>query len=268
MYLFHLHSFGTFDETHPVGPACWGHFDLFCLHSGSVGLTLAGSGPLELVAGDAVLIYPHTPFSGNCLSREAVASVQHFSIAVSPVTSPPEPLQDLPSKADGFEVYRDLSTALTSDVTRAVNLASSEPSGAVKSVRMALHTLILLQLRCGVRESPGVSGRSLSPVAATAAWAQARESCNLTAKDLAEHAGLSPSRFRDRFKSERGESPGQFLKNLRLNEGKRLLRETRLPIKAVARHCGYGDIVAFSRAFQRRFGTTPARYRREAAPRG
>lgn len=267
MYRFHLHSFGTFDNDHLIGPACWPHFDLFCLHAGRVGLQFTSGQSLELSPGELVLIYPHTAFSGRPLEDMAVASVQHFSLDNPADPRPPDCLADLAGLSSGFETHAG-DAQLLDDIKRAIDLAGAEAADAAHAAREALHSLILITMRNGPTGSAHGPYAAMDKLQNTARWAMQQSDRSLSAVDLARHAGLSPSRFRERFQQETGATPREFLRSLRLNEGKRLLRETRLPVKEIAERCGYGDLVAFSRAFQRRFATTPARYRRESAPLG
>jgi transcriptional regulator GlxA family with amidase domain len=48
---------------------------------------------------------------------------------------------------------------------------------------------------------------------------------------------------------------------VRLDEARRLLTETQLPLKDVSARTGLGDASTLWRAFGRRFGVTPAAYR-------
>ncbi len=45
----------------------------------------------------------------------------------------------------------------------------------------------------------------------------------------------------------------------------RLLRESDVPLSAVASSAGYGSEYAFAKAFKREYGVAPGRYRRHAA---
>lgn len=268
MYQFHLYSLGTFDADHPIGPAQWPYFDLFSLHSGRVTIEFAEAAPLTLTEGDVVLIYPHTPFKGVPLDKEALASVQHFSLDPSQVHRLPDCLADLPARQGGFELHTAPDPQILLDIKRAIRLAGNDAKKATQALRESLHTLILIALRNGFTRLSQGGSSAADTIRETANWALQQADRSLSAVDLARHAGLSPSRFRERFHRELGMTPRDFLKDLRMNEGKRLLRETRRPIKEIAERCGYGDLVAFSRAFQARFATTPARYRKESAPRG
>lgn len=78
---------------------------------------------------------------------------------------------------------------------------------------------------------------------------------------LAEAAGLSPGYFRVCFRREFGKSPAAAVRDLRMAEARRMLAETRVPVKQIAAELGYSEVSAFHRAFHRSSGKTPADYR-------
>ena len=58
------------------------------------------------------------------------------------------------------------------------------------------------------------------------------------------------------------EPPAAYLAYVRLDAATDLLRDTALPVTLIAANVGYLSEAAFSRAFKRRYGTPPARWRR------
>ncbi|MEU8663106.1 helix-turn-helix transcriptional regulator [Actinoplanes philippinensis] len=74
---------------------------------------------------------------------------------------------------------------------------------------------------------------------------------------------LSRTTFVRRFTAAVGEPPMTYLQRLRLAGGARLLRETDLPLDAIARDVGYSTGFAFAHAFRREYGLAPGRFRRE-----
>jgi transcriptional regulator GlxA family with amidase domain len=78
---------------------------------------------------------------------------------------------------------------------------------------------------------------------------------------LAEEAGMSARTLTRVCARELGETPAALVRRLRLEEARRLLEETALPLKAVARRAGVGDESTLWRLFTRSLGVTPAEYR-------
>ena len=83
-----------------------------------------------------------------------------------------------------------------------------------------------------------------------------------TLASLAAVAGLSRTAFTGRFARTVGEPPMRYLQSLRLHHARRLLRDERLTVAAVAARVGYTSDVAFTAAFRRVFGLPPAGWRR------
>lgn len=83
---------------------------------------------------------------------------------------------------------------------------------------------------------------------------------------IASRGCLSRYHFDRLVSSAIGESPGAFRRRLLLERAAWELRGTRVTITRVAMVAGYRSAEAFTRAFARAFGATPARYRK--APNG
>ena len=82
---------------------------------------------------------------------------------------------------------------------------------------------------------------------------------------LARSAGLSLTHFRRRFRAATGRSPVQYVRDLRMAEARRLLREG-LAIKTVADRVGYADLFYFMRVFKTASGCPPGEFIRVNRP--
>lgn len=83
--------------------------------------------------------------------------------------------------------------------------------------------------------------------------------CSVAA--LAKEAAMSRSAFVERFTAIVGVPPMRYIARWRLQTARRSLRETPMPIAQLAHSVGYESEEAFSRAFKREFGVSPARWR-------
>ena len=108
-------------------------------------------------------------------------------------------------------------------------------------------------------------GRSLPP----ATLARLREQClaqldtPITVAMLADWSGLPVGEFCRQLRGRTGTTPHRFVLDLRLTRAADLLGQRHPPIADVASLCGFFDQAHLTQAFSRRFGTSPARYRRE-----
>jgi AraC-like DNA-binding protein len=82
-----------------------------------------------------------------------------------------------------------------------------------------------------------------------------------TIASLASLSAMSRTLFVATFVEGTGETPGHYLAVLRLERARELLQQSSLPLAAIAHRAGYGSDVAFIRAFKRRFGVSPGRFR-------
>ena len=80
---------------------------------------------------------------------------------------------------------------------------------------------------------------------------------------LAEQAGMSEYHFNRLFKRAVGLPPSQYQIKLRMDEARRLLRETELTVVTVANEVGYTNPSHFSRIFRKDTGFSPRDYRRQ-----
>lgn len=103
-------------------------------------------------------------------------------------------------------------------------------------------------------------GRALSLLHETpaAAW---------TMEELGAKVGLSRSALHARFVELVGEPPMQYLAHWRMQLASRLLRETQSTVVSIALEVGYESQAAFTRAFTRMVGRSPAAWRRSIASR-
>jgi AraC-like DNA-binding protein len=106
----------------------------------------------------------------------------------------------------------------------------------------------------GMRDA-GV-GRALSLM-------HARPANPWTLETLAARAGLSRSALHERFAHFIGQPPMQYLASWRMQLASARLRDTDAKVIDVALEVGYENEAAFSRAFRRVVGASPAAWRRE-----
>lgn len=83
-----------------------------------------------------------------------------------------------------------------------------------------------------------------------------------TAAGIARAVGLSRRGLELLFRKELGRSPGAFFLGLRLQEARRLVLDTALPMQDIALRTGFASQSVFARAFRREFGMAASDLRR------
>ncbi|WP_159942906.1 MULTISPECIES: helix-turn-helix domain-containing protein [unclassified Nocardiopsis] len=82
---------------------------------------------------------------------------------------------------------------------------------------------------------------------------------------LARVALMSPAHFTRSFRAVFGETPHRYLQRRRIERAMALLRQTDRTVTEIALAVGYDSFGTFSRTFQSVVGSSPTRYRAEAA---
>jgi len=85
---------------------------------------------------------------------------------------------------------------------------------------------------------------------------------DLSLDDVAEAAGLSIHHFGRVFLHAMQQSPMAYLRRVRIEHARNLMRDTRLRISEVAHEAGFSDPLHFSRTFRSQTGTSPRDYRK------
>jgi len=101
-------------------------------------------------------------------------------------------------------------------------------------------------------------------VANTVAWMKQHHAEAVQVADLAERANMSPSTFRQHFRTITGMSPVQCQKRLRLQEARQLMLNERASATAASARVGYESASQFNREYRRLFGAPPQRDVRSA----
>ena len=83
---------------------------------------------------------------------------------------------------------------------------------------------------------------------------------DLSVAQLADRFDLHRTIISKLIKQQTGETFSDFLQALRIEESKRLLRESQLSLSAIAERVGYSSYITFKRAFTRVCGCSPREY--------
>ncbi len=92
------------------------------------------------------------------------------------------------------------------------------------------------------------------------------QSCyDVPISEIVTSLNLSVSRFRHLFKKEVGLAPGHFVKRVRLERAKKLLKNSFLTVKEIAAFVGANDVSHFVRDYKAAYGHTPSEARKRSS---
>lgn len=92
-------------------------------------------------------------------------------------------------------------------------------------------------------------------------WINRHLADDLSLPILARETGMSERSFSRHYAKATGMTPGRAVERLRVEAARRLLSESRQPVKRIARRCGFGSEETMRRSFLRLLAVTPQDYR-------
>ncbi|KRQ18706.1 MULTISPECIES: GlxA family transcriptional regulator [Mycobacteroides] len=109
------------------------------------------------------------------------------------------------------------------------------------------------------RPLPECTGNS---TASARSWALENLTEPLTVRQLADHSRMSMRTFNRRFRDETGLSPGDWVRQQRVERARALLESHDLAVDEVARRSGLGSAANLRHHLRRGFGMSPTHYRK------
>lgn len=92
-------------------------------------------------------------------------------------------------------------------------------------------------------------------------WMKRNLRGNLAVPALAEQAGMSERSFLRHYRIVTGGTPARAVERVRVEAARQALGETKLPVKRIARDCGFGSEETMRRSFLRVLAVPPQVYR-------
>jgi transcriptional regulator GlxA family with amidase domain len=161
---------------------------------------------------------------------------------------------------------RDGSVWTSAGVTAGIDLALAlveEDLGRTVALSLARYLVVFLK-------RPGGQAQFSEALSLQAAedefgslhdWINKHLAEDLSLSALASHAGMSERSFSRHYSDSIGLTPARAVERLRVEGARRLLSDTRLPIKRISQRCGFGSDETMRRSFVRLLGVTPQDYR-------
>ena len=129
----------------------------------------------------------------------------------------------------------------------------------------SLLTLLLLRLqgKNGKAEKqcvqPDISGENIM-IRKAQQYVQENVTQKLTVPVMAEAVGVSASYLTALFQKHLRFSPGEYIRRIKLQQSKQLIREGQMNFTQIAETLQYSTVHHFSRQFKQAFGMTPTEY--------
>ena len=92
-------------------------------------------------------------------------------------------------------------------------------------------------------------------------WMEAHLAENMSMENLAGQVGISPRHFIRRFKKATGDSPLQYLQQIRIEKAKKIMESRADTVEEITRAIGYENSSTFRKVFKKFNGLSPREYR-------
>lgn len=246
---------------------------MHCIYGLGIGVTLQGC--KQVIIGDEVLTYAPGQSMVTSVDLPVISQVSQASVA--------QPFLGIMLTLDSATVMQvadrmKLSQRMRDDEFRPVTVKSLD-AGVLDALRRLVDLLgepqlletvaPLIKEELIARLLSGAHGPQLlhviaagSPslhIAKTVAWLKLNFRQALRMDDLAAHAHMSPSTFRQHFRAVTGMSPLQYQKQLRLQTARQLMLSQNVDASSAGGLVGYESSSQFSREYSRLFGEPPQR---------
>jgi transcriptional regulator GlxA family with amidase domain len=161
---------------------------------------------------------------------------------------------------------RDGAVWTSAGVTAGIDLALAlveEDLGRTAALAVARYLVVFLKRPGGQAQfSEALSLQSAEDeFAALHDWIDRHLADDISLPKLASQAGMSERSFSRHYAEATGLTPARAVERLRVEAARRLLSESRLPVKRISQRCGFGSEETMRRSFLRVLAATPQDYR-------
>jgi transcriptional regulator GlxA family with amidase domain len=161
---------------------------------------------------------------------------------------------------------RDGSVWTSAGVTAGIDLALAlveEDLGRSVALAVARYLVVFLKRPGGQAQFSAALALQVTDdrFGALHDWINGHLAGDLSLSVLAEQAGMSERSFSRHYAQATGQTPARAIERLRVEAGRRLLSESRTPVKRIAQRCGFGSEETMRRSFLRLLAVTPQDYR-------
>jgi AraC-like DNA-binding protein len=232
--------------------------------SGKAELALNGN-RYAIEPGDLGFIPPKTPHLQRAIDRKQPFEVLWFCCL---------PLSNRMTihscSYQGGNRYQSIEEAIIEDradlakyFVRTVDEVQTRTRGWCSFLRASVNEVLLGAMRHLEEHGSGLSAaeNQRGMVEIAKAYIQSNFARALTLKEISREVFLSPNYFSSLFAKATGMTVFDYVQQVRLEEARRLLRETSLPVRDVARQTGYQNAAHFTRTFKLQARQSPREFR-------
>jgi transcriptional regulator GlxA family with amidase domain len=162
---------------------------------------------------------------------------------------------------------RDGDIWSSAGVTAGIDLALAlveEDHGRATALEIARWLVVVANRPGGQTQfSPPLAAQlaELAPIRAAQELARAHPASELTVEVLADHAHMSVRAFAGAFRREVGTTPAAYVEAVRVERAVAMIQTTSASFEQIAASSGFGTPETLRRAFRRRMGVSPSKYR-------
>jgi transcriptional regulator GlxA family with amidase domain len=161
---------------------------------------------------------------------------------------------------------RDGSVWTSAGVTAGIDLALAlieQDLGRTVALAVARYLVVFLKRPGGQAQfSTALSLQSAEDeFGALHGWINKHLADDISLPVLADQAGMSERSFSRHYAEATGLTPARAVERLRVEAARRMLSESRLPVKRISQRCGFGSEETMRRSFLRILSATPQDYR-------
>ena len=161
---------------------------------------------------------------------------------------------------------RDGSVWTSAGVTAGIDLALAlveQDLGRTVALAVARYLVVFLKRPGGQSQfSAALSLQSADDkFGALHEWINRHLAEDISLVGMASQAGMSERSFSRHYVQATGMTPARAVERLRVEAARRLLSDSRLPVKRISQRCGFGSEETMRRSFLRLLAATPQDYR-------
>ena len=238
------------------GPRIQHDYQLVIVHTGCLDLLLDGQ-TIHVGQGQGILLSPghreHFIFSGE-------HETHHSWFAIHPKAVPPALKKEFHAFRGPIPFAGRMHTLL--ELSRRPLFGSLPEAPLEAGFYLGLGLALMCDFASAVRSGKKTDTGAEAALAKMEQFIWKEFASNLSLHDIARAVGVSRQHLLKLCRMHNKHTPMVQLYAARLEIATDLLRQTGLPISAVAEKCGFVSIFHFSRKFKQAYGESPAAWRR------